>query len=99
MDWDKRWFENIIIAEMDGDDSTIDLVVGEPRQFRGATDFKGEVIVVFVDRTTFAVTSTSVITPTALLKGGESSLNSDSAHFGIGLAGCIHPHNCGCQAK
>ncbi len=83
MNWDNRYFENIVIAEIDGDSNTIDLVIGEPRQWRGATDFKGEVIVAFVDKTTYAITSTSTITP-VILDG--NSLTPYSSHFGIGLA-------------
>ena len=85
MDWDNRWFENIIISEIDGDSNTLDLVIGEPRQWRNAQNFKGEVIVAFVDKTTFAFTSTSVITPVTL--DDTLIINSPNAnHFGIGLA-------------
>ncbi len=85
--WDKRYFENSVIAEIDGDDSTFEIVLGEPRAFTpfGETiEFNGSLHVAFVDKQTLSITNVTTTNFVNLGIGLEQA--GKNSHFGIGLA-------------
>lgn len=84
--WVKRYFENSVVADIDGDDTTIDLVLGEPRAFIGndtRTDYNGAMHVAFIDKSSFLIEKVTTIEFTDL---GVDINRATGSHFAIGLA-------------
>ena len=78
--WNQRNFENVVVADIDGDDSTIDLVLGEPR---GDATTNGAIHVAFIDKSSLEIESVTSIT----FENLEIAVNQNGTpHFGIGLA-------------
>ena len=84
--WDERVFENTVVAEIDGDDKTIDLVLGEPRAFIGDdsdTDYNGAMHVIFIDSSSYRINKVTTIEFSDL---GVDINRATGSHFAIGLA-------------
>lgn len=85
-EWLKRYFENSVVADIDGDNTTIDVVIGEPRAFIGDdpdTSYNGAIHVLFIDSSSYRINKVTTIEFSDL--GVDINRNND-AHFGIGLA-------------
>jgi len=84
--WNNRIFENTVVVEIDGNPSTLDLVLGEPRDFDGGPHFNGingYVHVAFIDKATFNIERVTTIE----FQNLELAINQNTVpHFGIGLA-------------
>lgn len=82
--WDKRLFENILVADIDGDDNTLDLVLGEPRSGVGKIAETGNTIhVVNIDESSLSINSVTTIQ----FSGLDIFLEQNGTPaFGIGLA-------------
>ncbi len=84
--WDERYFENSVVANIDGDSSTIDLVLGEPRAFIGDdpdTDYNGAMHVAFIDSSSYKIKKVTTI---EFLDLGIDINRATGSHFAIGLA-------------